>query len=216
MKKKVIVTAVISGLISGAAFAQTNVVSSANVVGYNQITVPSNQLVLVSLDFDNTNNTINGLFGTLPVGSKVSRWNTGTQQYIASTKSVGGWGTAGTNKIEKGTGVFVQLPANVQTNIYFSGDVPMSETTLVYKVNGLAVISYPYPVDTPFTNTAVAKTAKVGDKISVWNNGYTAYTRSVGGWGSGTNLQLKVGQAFFFQSTTNSTISEVKPLYNID
>lgn len=210
---KFVATVIIAGLISGSAFAVTNVVNSANVVGYNQITIPSNQFVLVALDFNNASNTINDLFGTLPAGSSVYSWNTGSQSYvIASKSSRAGWGVSATNRIQIGTGVFVVLPANTQTNLYFSGDVPTAGTTSIYQVNGYALIAYPYPVDMLFTNTALAKNAAVGDQLSIWSNGWTTYSKSArAGWGTASNVILRVGQAFFYKSVTNSAVNEVKP-----
>ena len=209
---KFLATAVVAGLVGGAAFAATNVVSSANVVGYNQVTIPSNQYVLVSLGFDRgTNNTISSLFGTLPNGSKAYVWDVTKQGYTTYSRGLTGWGTSGTNRLAIGTGIFLTLPANVQTNIYLSGDVPTAETTSVYKVNGFAVLSYPYPVDVAITNTALGKTAVNGNKIYVWNNGYTTYARGLTGWGASGSNVLKVGQAFFFQGTVNTNVNEAKP-----
>jgi hypothetical protein len=201
------------------AQAETNIVSSANVVGYNQITIPSNQYVLVALDFNNASNTIDGLFGNLPAASIIYRWDTGSQTYQTCSKSrsgvwLSGANNVGTNRITIGTGAFVQLPPNVQTNIYLSGDVPTAGTTSVYKVNGYAIIAYPYPADIAFTNTALAKNAANGDIVSIWNktNWLTASKNRAGGWDGGASTSIiKVGEAFFFNAKTNSTINEVKP-----
>lgn len=212
--KKFIGPLVIASLIGGAAFAQsTNVVSSANVVGYNQITIPSNQYVMVSLDFERgASNTVTALFGTLPNGSKVSVWDTVNQRYVTYLRGLTGFGTSGTNRITIGSGCFVSLPANVQTNIYLSGDVPTAKTTAVYKVNGYAILSYPYPVDVAITNMTLGKTAVNGNKISVWNgSGYTTYLRGLTGWGTAGSNVLKVGQAFFFQGTVNTNVNETIP-----
>ena len=208
--KRFMVPVVIASLIGGAAFAQTNVVSSVNVVGYNQISMPSNQLVLVALDFSNgTNNTVNGLFGGLPTGAAVTFWNSTSQTWVPLSKSRTGWGTGGTNVLSIGSGAFVLVP--FATNIYLSGDVPMTSTTTLSVVTGLKMISYPYPADMPFTNTALAKGAATGDGVSVWNNGWTPYSKSRTGWGTATNIQLKVGQAVLYSSVTNRTVNEVKP-----
>ena len=207
--KKFMVTAVVTGLIGGAAFAQTNVVSSANVVGYNQITIPSNQYVLVALDFNNASNTVNGLFGNLPTGSEVSFWNPATQGYVSVAKTRAGWGTGGTNVLDIGAGAFLKVPA--ATNIYMSGDVPVNATSVLYVVTGFKVLSYPYPADTYFTNTALAKGSATGDEVSKWNNGWTTYAKTRAGWGAGTNLQLKVGEALLYKAATGRTVNEVIP-----
>lgn len=210
--KKFMVTAVVTGLIGGAAFAQTNVVSSANVVGYNQITIPSNQYVLVSLDFNNESNTINGLFGTLPVGSLVSLWDSTAQTWNTSQKTRSGWGTGGTNIIAVGAGAFIKLPALPATNIYLAGDVPTTTQSTIYVVNGYKLLSYPYPADKMFTNTALAAGSAVGDIVSVWSsNTWVNYQKTRSGWGAATNLQINVGQGLFYKAATNRTVNEVIP-----
>lgn len=211
--KKFIGPLVIASLIGGAAFAQsTNVVSSANVVGYNQITIPSNQYVMVSMQFDNTNNTVQGLFPALPSGSKAYIWNPSAQGYIICSRGPANWGTSGTNRVVKGSGIFLQGPANFQTNIYLSGDVPTTETTMVSRLPGYTMMSYPYPVDVTLTNMAVAKGAVSGNKIYFWNGtGYSIYSRGPANWGaSGTNV-FKVGQAYYFQGSVTTNANEVKP-----
>jgi hypothetical protein len=212
MKKKVIVSAVITGLISGAAFAQTNVVSSANVVGYNQITIASNSFVLVALDFNTASNTVNGLFGNLGTGSQISFWDATAQGYVTLTKLRTGWSPSGTNVLEIGSGAFLKLPSS--TNVYLAGDVPMTETTTVYTAIGYKILSYPYPADTVITNTAMAKGAATGDSISLWGtNGWTTFTKLRTGWSPAnfTNIQLKVGDALLYKGVTNRTVNEVKP-----
>jgi hypothetical protein len=216
MKKRVLVTGVIAGLISGAAFAQTNVVSSANVVGYNQITMSANEYVLIALDFENPSNTVNGLFGSLPVSSEVTFWNPTTQQYNTLTKLRTGWSPSGTNVLSIGAGAFLKIPA--ATNVYLAGDVPLTGTTTVFTVNGYKMMSYPYPADMPFTNTALAKTAAVSDEVSIWGtNGWSSYTKIRTGWSpsSATNLVLKVGQALIYKAATTRAVNEGKP-YTIE
>jgi len=219
IKEKTMKTARLIALLTIAATcmasAATNVVSSANVVGYNQITIPSNQYVLVSLGFNNESNTINGLFGSLPVGSTIHLWDTLNQRWNSNSKDRSGWGTAGTNKITIGTGAFVELPVNVQTNIYFSGDVPTAGTSAVYKVNGYGILAYPYPADVAFTNTVLAKNAAVGDEVSFWSNGWVSYSKDRSGWAGAENVKIQVGQAFFYKSSSGSAVNEIKP-YTLD
>jgi hypothetical protein len=77
-------------------------------------------------------------------------------------------------------------------------------------------VAYPYPVDVPFTNTVLAINSAVNDELSIWDNGWTTYTKtSRGGWGAATNLVIEVGQAFFYKSAASSSIDEVKP-YTLD
>jgi hypothetical protein len=208
--KRFIIPVVIASLIGGSAFAVTNVVNSVNVVGYNQVVIPSNQFVLVALDFNTTNNTINGLFGNLPTGCEVLFWNPTAQNYQTFTKGRSGWGASGTNILAIGAGAFLKVPA--ATNIYMSGDVPMNGTSTLFTVSGFKILSYPYPADMAFTNTALAKGSITGDELSIWNNGWSSYTRGRSGWaGAVTNVKLQVGQALLFKANTNRPVNEVKP-----
>ena len=208
--KKLSVFFTVALVLAGVSYAASNNVG--NVLGYTKIAIPSNQYVLVSLGFNNESNTISGLFGSLPMGSKVYTWNTAAQNYNTFVKIRSGWGAPGTNIIQRGMGVFVMLPDGVQTNVLLSGIVPTAGTTTVYKANGYSMISYPYPVLVAFTNTALAKTAALGDRLSVWeNNAWKVYLKSRGGWLGAEGLKIKPGQAFFFQSTTSGSANEIRP-----
>jgi hypothetical protein len=210
--KKLSIAFAVALVFAGFSYAASNTA----ILGYTKIAVPSNQYVLVSLDFNNESNTIDGLFGNLPSGSSVYLWDASTQSYKISSKTRSGWGTAGTNRIQVGGGAFVTLPAGVQTNLLLSGNVPTSGTSSVYKANGYSLVSYPYPVLMSFTNTALAKSAATGDMLSIWqNNGWKTYSKSRGGWTGAENLQLKPGQAFFFKTSNMGSVNEIRP-YTID
>ena len=210
--KKLSIAFTVALVLAGVACAASNTV----VLGYTKITVPADQRVLVSLNYDNENNTVNGLFGNLPVGSSVYIWDTETQNYTVISNEVTGWGPLGTNRIQTGGGVFVTLPAGVQTNMILSGNVPNAETSAVYKATGYTMVSYPYPVLMPFTNTALAKTAVIGDQISVWqNNSWTIYSNTPAGWTGAEDLKMKPGQAFFFRAASSGSATETRP-YTID
>lgn len=222
--KKLLITSVIAVLISGAVFAQspTNVVSSANVVGYNQVAVLSNQLILVAMDFENgTNNTVQGLFGTLPTGSSVSIWDSAPapagQKWVVVNKIRTGWSPAlGTNVIPAGSGVFIK--GAFATNIYLAGNVPTNSTiSLLTASNLLKIMSYPYPVDMPLTNTLLGKGAATGDQVSLWqSNKWSIYNKIRTGWSpsSATNVQLRVGDALMYKAVTNRTVNEIRPYTN--
>lgn len=207
--------ALLSLLAFAGVRADSNSVASANILGYTKITVPSNQLVLISTSFLSESNSVASLFSTLPNGSTVAFWSSAEQKYIAVSKTRSGWGAMGTNQIKRGEGVFLSLPVNVQTNFLLSGTVPADGTAPVSVVNGLALLSYPYPSAVAFTNTAVAKNALNGDTIAVWSNGWSAFSKTRSGWISATNVQIGLGQAFFYQSTTNTIRNETCP-YSIN
>lgn len=196
------------------SFAET--VSSANIVGYNRITIPSNNYALVSTAFISTNNTIEGIFGDLPTGSSVLFWDPVAQGYASVSKTRAGWGDGGTNTIERGSGVFVKLPEGVESvDITASGDVPNDSSVTYFTLEGYALLSYPYPSDVPFGNTALATNSLTGDSISFWNNGWQTYSKTRAGWGDFATNTLELGQAFFYRSSTTTQIDEAKP-YNLE
>ena len=215
MKKTLLIAA--AALIGASAFA-AEVVSSANVVGYSTSIAAGAGYTLVSTAFISTNNTIVGLFGDFPTGSQVLYWDATLQDYVTLGKSRGGWTDGGTNVIERGSGVFVQLPAgSVSQEIIASGDVPSDGSfTNFTAAGGYTLMSYPYPSDVAFSNTALYAVGDTGDQISFWENGaYATYGKSRGGWevGIATNT-LKMGQAFFYKeadSTPSDIAGETQP-----
>lgn len=217
--KRFIVTAVMASLISGAAFAEnpTNVVSSANVVGYNQITLVTTQYNMVALSFDNPSNTVQQLFPSLPKDTKAFIWNTAAQGYVTCLKGPANWGTTGTNRILKGGGCYLLLPATAgTTNIYLAGDVPTVASTNLFRSAGYTMLSYPYPVDVAVSNMAVAKASKKDDVIYIWTgSGYQTLLRGPANWGTGGTNIIKIGQAYYYKSTTSTNATEVKP-YTLD
>jgi hypothetical protein len=212
MKKILLIAAV--ALISASVFAQT--VQSANVVGYNTLELTQSAYNLVSTAFLATN-SIDTIFGDLPTGTKISFWDAGTQGYTAVTKGRGGWGTGGTNVIERGAGVFILMPAGSDVDQVVSGDVPDDGSFTNFTVNGYALLSFPYTADVVFSNTAVFANSATGDKISFWNgSGYTSYTKGRGGWdvAVATNV-IEIGSAFFYLTGAAGNEADTQP-YTLD
>ena len=213
--KSLRITVLLLSLVFTLAWADSNTVASANILGYTKITIPSNQYMLVTLNFNNESNTVDGLFGSLPIGTIVYFWDTGTQNYHSISKGRAGWGASGTNVIMIGSGAFVKLPVNVQTTLLLSGTVPSAESTPLYKANGYSLVAYPYPVEMKVTNTVLAKSASAGDFISIWDNGWITYSKGRAGWTTAENVKIKIGQAFFYRSYSNSIVNEPRP-YTLD
>jgi len=214
MKKSRIVF-VVALAFAGVSCAASNTVG--NVLGYTRVTIPSNQYVLVSLDFNNASNTIDDLFGNLPTGSAVYFWDTAAQNYNTVAKLRTGWENSGTNRVQIGAGAFIRLPTGVQTNVLLSGNVPTAGTTTVYTAIGYSLVSYPYPVLMSFTNTTLAKTAATGDQIALWQtNSWTIYSKTRAGWIGAESLEIKPGQGFFFQAAGSGSADEICPSYTID
>jgi hypothetical protein len=210
MKKAVLI--LIVGVIFVLASYAADTVSSANIVGYKEITILSNQLSLISTALINESNTVAGLFGNLPSGTKIYLWDRVDQNYNVTTKTRAGWSNAGTNTVEIGSGLFISLPSEMQENIVISGEVPVAEMSGIYTANGYSLLSYPYPTDVAFTNTVLAKEALSGDKISLWrNNDWVTYVKTRAGWTGAENLKINFGEAIFYLSTTNAVRNEIRP-----
>ncbi len=171
--KKILITALLTSLIAGAAFADnSNVVSSANIVGYVQTELPpSGHLVLVGSSFDGTNDnpTLISIFGTnqltqsfIPgLCDQVYLWDTQTQEYISVAQKsadhnfyyLTNWtgNTCNDLDIPLGSALWVKsFGSSISTNtLSISGDVPMygSITNIVSGDAGrpLAFICNPYP-----------------------------------------------------------------------
>jgi hypothetical protein len=87
---------------------------------------------------------------------------------------------------------------------------------MLYTAVGLKIMSYPYPVDTAFTNTALAIGAATGDQVSIWDNGWTTYTKLRAGWPAEiADVQIAVGDAVLFKASATREVIETKP-YTLD
>jgi len=177
--KRFIVTAVISSLIGGVAFADspTNVVSSANIVGYVQTTTPaSNKMDIVSLaQFSTGSNTVTlqSLFANrdslrsgrvLANVDKIITWN--GSAYVTyglyQSNSVGPfWMASGTAwtvpaapktatvlNLSRGKAAWFQAaPGLPATNVVASGNVFLDNNYSVTLGGTLNLLSYPYSAD---------------------------------------------------------------------
>lgn len=174
--KKFIITAVLTGLIGGAAFAATtNVVNSANVVGYIQVVDPaSNRYVLISAPFNSGTGTVSTLldiFGTNQLRKsdnatrcdKVIAWDTVQQKYIQYVQQNNGTfhyftnflGAAVNPAVTRGQALWLLSPSATYapTNqiVYISGDVP-NDGAYTNSIAGgtgkpFSFIANPYPVE---------------------------------------------------------------------
>lgn len=222
--KKIIIAALAIGLVGSAAQAQSNQVLSRNAVGYVKVTAGSNTLTLVRNDFESINGgsiAVSNLIGTqVPVNSTVMLWNRGVQQYRSGGLTRSGWGTFGSNLVRRGDGFFLRIPSGTGISnytVYLMGEVPdetTAPTSLTENVTALGMYGYPYPVNTYWTNTPLAKGAAVNDSLMLWsttNQSYYSFGKTRSGWGAATNVILAPGQGFWFRSSITQQWSEVKP-----
>ena len=170
MKKKTLLTAALAGIIASAALADSNVVSSANVVGYVQKDLIPGQYMLVGVSFtaDGEDPTLKEVVGTNQLtasanyltADRVVLWNTNSSTYQAyatynadnefypcNTKTEWDNATVPQNPIVPvGTGFWI-IPASdaSATNaLSFSGDVVAVETNTLNLLAGHQMVSYPF------------------------------------------------------------------------
>jgi len=199
--KKFLITAVITSLISGVAFAaDSNVVSSANVVGYSQLPLePGGVFYLTTCNFVAESNTLVDIFGTNQlaqsgsIGScdRVVRWDPDTDTYQTYAQYTDGNFYKANSQIEfngspvvnpqiplgEGLWIISSDTASSTNTISFSGDVVSVETQTVDVVSDFQILSYPYSSDIPLNDTAFndsgatkSDTYSLCDKIAVWEN----------------------------------------------
>jgi len=218
--KKSMVALLLSGIISGAASAQS--VSSANIVGYVKAIHPSGR-VIAAMQFNNGTNTPETVYGdSLPLNSKIYVWNgsgytiaTYGQVFVPGQGSVTKWDT--NPLLEAGRAYWVETPSEVEAII--SGDVLMDESIEIEIHEGLQLLTFPYPVERTITDLGF--TPSIGDKLYVWNSetGYVIITYGpvfVPGQGSVTkwdneSLTVKVGEGFWYSAVLDNTWSVAKP-----
>jgi hypothetical protein len=199
--KKIVITAIIMGLISGATFAQT--VSSANVVGYVKKTHPQGYRI-VGLPFSITNSTPSELFkDTLPVGAKVIIYTNSaysTSEYIEDFLGNRSWDTD--FLIGASSAFWVQVPSTSTNNL--SGDVRLADSITNSIKVGYQLLSYPYAVDRTIEQLEFAPS--VGDKISVFNGAYVTaeYIEDfLGNRSWDNNLTIPADAGFWYASVSN-------------
>ena len=240
MKKMLLVMAAGVFVAAGTAQAQSETVTSVNVVGYYSVTLPPAKLLMLSaplLSFEGA--TLADMFGDqLPDGTKVYIWDrskTPAQYSSASYQSTPPfvptpvWGGSYTNVLLPGDGFFLKTPNSGITNtVTIMGEVPAIEndygTNVVSNLSGLNIVSYSFPVDVVFTNTTLAADSDV-QVIYLWNEQtqtYSTYARQAAGfppvpfsgnWPAGSPT-IPAGRAFWVKTATSLDWTEVAPYLN--
>lgn len=215
--KKILATAVITSAIAGAAFAGTNVVSSANIVGYVNTDLAMNQIKIVAPQFlaGATNGaTLGSAFSGLADATVLYTWD--GANYATYTYYVGyGWydgGYAEANNVLLGQGSAMWLQTVDAASVIMAGDVPMVGSVTNTIVAGINLIANPYPVALKLSDIPTASLSDA-DTAYVWDgSGYANYTYYVGyGWYDGgyaeaNNVEIPVGQGFWLQTAAGGSM----------
>ncbi len=219
--KKILITAALTGVIAGAAFADSNVVSSANVVGYVQTeTFAAGQFRLIAPQFLQT--PTNGIalgdaFNNVPDLTKIYTWNGLSYKAYTYYKAAPGWldsiYTPSDNVIiEQGDALWLQ--SSTVTNIVMSGNVPQTDSiTNVLVAETFNLIACPYPVEVTLGDINTNSLTNL-DMAYLWNGvSYKAYTyyEAAPGWLDSVytpsdGVKIKVGQGFWLKSKAGGAL----------
>ncbi len=219
MKKMLLVMAAAALVVGDRVQAQSETVTSVNVVGYYSVTIPANGIALVTPVLESFGAaTLQDLVGDqLPVGSQAFIWDRETKGYVTTGRTRAGWGS--TKIIMRGDAVWLRAPAGTGAHtITFMGEAPgdynAAGTTTVENISGIDAVGYAYPADIIWTNTALSSAAPVGSQLLVWNittQGYETYGRTRAGWSTPAGYTIKAGQGFWIRSATPVDWTEEVP-----
>lgn len=219
MKKMLLVMAAGVFVAAGTAQAQSETVTSVNVVGYYSITIPTNGLALVTPVLESFQaGTLADLLGSqLPAGTEAFIWDRSSKGYISTSMGRGGW--TATNIILRGDAVWLRPPAGTGPHtITFMGEVPgdynNAGTTTVDNISGIDAVGYSYPIDIDWTNTALSIAAPAASELLVWNivtQGYDIFSKGRAGWSTPASYKIKAGQGFWIRSASPLNWEEVTP-----
>ena len=205
------------GLLASATFAaDSNTATSVNIVGFQKITCPRGQLVMVSTAFKSLDGaplkSANVFSNQLPEGSFVYAWSAVSNKYLIDDIDLEGWRENIT--YEGKMGFWIRVPATADSNSYdvvMSGEVPMNEYVTNNIYPGLNMFGFPYTASVLWTNTSLAKNAQGGDWLYIWTgSGYNSYTMDLEGWGDANSVIINPGTAFWFRSISGSVSTYIE------
>jgi len=194
--------------------AQSNVYS-LNVVGYvNKVLASNLQYTAIANPLTTTNNTLAGLFGTLPNGYAVLKYdNVTTLDYVKYTKVAfgTGWSPAAgsTVTLNPGEGCLIQSPAGSSAITWtFVGDVMQATTAPLTNgmVTGLQLVGNMVPDAGP-VNTLELTNSPLTSKLLKWDivaqDWTVQYTRVAFGSGWSPSVpSIDVGESFFMNAAS--------------
>ena len=186
------------GLSATCALA-ANTATSVNIVGFNNVTIPSNQYVMVGVNFDNIGGqsmTLVQMLGTNQLKSsifpgqadKVILWDVVNQKYViygqkpdGNFYDIANWtGSPFTNSVPLAKGFWINSVVSSNRTFSLAGEVPSDLAITNYLVGSVSypyqMIANPYPVDTALealisTNNGAVASIFPGqaDKVTLWD-----------------------------------------------
>ena len=218
--KTVFLAGVVSGALSFAASAAD--VFSVNAVGFVNVTIPAGAFQIVSNPLNQPNNTLAAILPNAPIGTKVYKFNSGTQTFTIYTMRDGSpnpnfWtGTlVSTATFNPGEGFFVQNPSGSPITLTFVGEVAQGSALTINVPAGFSLIA-PHVPQSGRLETDLGFVAQNGDKGYFYRGGiYLIATRrdDVTGWTGVSGVVdvtshqpiPAVAEGFFFQNNHSAT-----------
>jgi len=225
--KRVLVTVLVLGVMVSGAFAASNEVNSVNVVGFNRVSLDSNNWILVSAPFIQMGTSgIQDVFADQMVSGSsqgnadnVIFWDGASQSYIINWKHDAGWvegAKLSTQEVFATRCFWVKSNTSSNQNVTMEGEVISSAVVTQTLHSGFSMVCYPFNASASVTNTALDALAVAGssqgnaDNIYKWdpvNQQYVIYWKHDMGWVQGAKLEdptFDMGEGFWYVRRTNS------------
>lgn len=187
MKKTCALLVGISVIAASALAESPAPVTSKNIVGLNKITCPKGKYVLVSTAFKSMDGAAlksKDVFGAqLPMGTTIFVWDPSgnvyiKDSYIEDDEGNPMWGENITYKGGMGFWIGVANAGAATNEIFLTGEVPMQQADTNSVYTGYNLLGYPFTAGVAWTNTALAKTARLGDTVFLWDLPSNSYIKS--------------------------------------
>jgi hypothetical protein len=195
-------------------------------VGYSTDAGPTG-LHIAGYQFIDGSETVESVLGDqLPVGTKVYLYTTGSGYSISTYESyfdldtfttVTNWNPK-TADLSGATGFWVENNSGAAVQSIMSGEVPMDDSFTNSIVEGLQLLTYPYPVAMDVVDMGFSP--NIGDKIYTYSSGYSIATyetyfdidtfTTVTDWNPKT-ASVEVGEGFWYEGVAASTWVATRP-----
>jgi len=199
MKKTLICAALVA---AGIATSVAQNVYSLNVVGYYNITLPANQLVMIANQLNTTNNTLAGLLPNGPVGALAYKYDGGYTAYLYDDLDMA-WTPDGNATLNPGEGMFIKSPT--AATITFVGEVLQGSMTNTTPL-GVQVMRSSMVPQAGGVSSVLGLVGEPGDLIYKYAGGYSAYLfDDIDMAWTPSEPSMNVGEAFFIKKAATGT-----------
>jgi hypothetical protein len=203
MKAKAIFAA---GLVMAAAVAQSSAqtVYSVNAVGFVNVNFPPG-FTLASNPLEGATNTVPALFPSVPNGTSVFKFDSGTGSYVGSTFLFGSWNNPSMTLVP-GEGFFFRNPGVTTLTNTFVGNVKQGTLTTPLAA-GFTLVGSQVPQSGLVTTDLGLP---IGNAESVFKfdtvtQSYTGGSFLFGSWTGGVEPTVGVGEGFFVKKNSSTS-----------